>query len=268
MPLGTFPDSQKATFMKTTVLWLIVVTAGVLGALYFWPEDKQISPRPPEAPAVAPAPKPAIRHPVESVDASKNALPPLSESDGPLSEAIAGLFAHKLPEFVYLKNIVHRLVATVDNLPRDYVAPRLLPVSPVPGLPIIEGSGDDLVLSPKNSDRYRPYVRLAEAIPTDASVAVYARFYPLFQEQYENLGYPDKYFNDRVVEVIDHLLATPEIEEPLRLIQPRVLYDFADPKLQKLSAGQKILLRMGPANRLKLKAKLREIRDRLVSMTP
>ena len=73
---------------------------------------------------------------------------------------------------------------------------------------------------------------------------------------------------DRVVEVIDHLLATPEIEEPLRLIQPRVLYEFADPKLQKLSGGQKILLRMGPANLRKLKAKLRAIRDGLVAMKP
>ena len=73
---------------------------------------------------------------------------------------------------------------------------------------------------------------------------------------------------DRVVEVIDHLLVTPEIEEPLRLIQPRVLYEFADPKLQKLSGGQKILLRMGPANLRKLKAKLREIRDGLVAMKP
>jgi Protein of unknown function (DUF3014) len=149
----------------------------------------------------------------------------------------------------------------VDNLARLYVAPRLMPVSPVPGLPIIESSGDDLSLSPKNSERYRPYVRLAEALPTNA------RFYPFFQEQYENLGYPTRYFNDRVVEVIDHLLATPEVEEPARLVQPRVLYEFADPRLENLSAGQKILLRMGRTNQLKLKAKLREIRDGLVSMT-
>src|SRR5262249_17135360 len=73
---------------------------------------------------------------------------------------------------------------------------------------------------------------------------------------------------DRVVEANNHLCATPEIEVPVRLIQPRVLYEFADPKLQKLSGGQKILLRMGPANLRKLKAKLREIRDGLVAMKP
>jgi hypothetical protein len=44
-----------------------------------------------------------------------------------------------------------------------------------------------------------------------------------------------------------------------------VLYEFADPKLERLSAGQKILLRMGRENALKMKAKLREIRETLVS---
>jgi Protein of unknown function (DUF3014) len=252
--------------VKTSLLWLIpLIVLGALAALHFWPEGEQLSPESPAAPTAA---KPAIRHPIESVDAPENSLPPLAESDGPLSEAFVALLGNKLPEFVYLKNIIHRIVATVDNLPRDHVAPRLMPVSPVPGLPITENRGADLALSPKNSERYGPYVRLAESIPTDASVALYARFYPLFQEQYENLGYPDKYFNDRVVEVIDHLLATPEIEEPPRLVQPRVLYEFADPNLERLSAGQKILLRVGRANQLKLKAKLREIRHGLVSMTP
>jgi hypothetical protein len=252
--------------MKIALLGLIpLVIIGALAALYFWPEGEQVAPDPPAA--SAPGAKPAIRHPVESADDSKNPLPSLAESDGPLSEAFATLLGHKLPDFVYLKNIIHRIVATVDNLPRDHLAPRLMPVSPVPGLPITERGGNDLSLSMKNSERYRPYVGLAEAIPTDASVSIYAHFYPLFQEQYENLGYPDRYFNDRVVEVIDHLLATPEIEEPARLVQPRVLYEFADPKLENLSAGQKILLRMGRTNQLKLKAKLREIRHRLVSMT-
>ena len=48
--------------------------------------------------------------------------------------------------------------------------------------------------------------------------------------------------------MIDHLLATPEIEGPIRLVQPKVLYEFADPELEARSAGQKLLLRMGAAN--------------------
>ena len=42
--------------------------------------------------------------------------------------------------------------------------------------------------------------------------------------------------------------------------RPWVLYEYEDPALQKLSAGQRILLRMGPDHLRRVKAKLREIR--------
>jgi hypothetical protein len=253
--------------MKRVLLWLSpLFLLGALAGLYFWPESQEHSPEP--VAEHAPAAEPAVRHPVESVDAPENPLPPLAESDGALRDALAALLGGELPDFIYLENIIHRIVATVDNLPRDHVAPRLIPVKPAPGLPVTVKNGESLALSAKNAERYLPYVRLADAVPIDAAVALYVRFYPLFQEQYETLGYPGKYFNDRLVEVIDHLLTTPEIEEPLRLVQTKVLYEFADPKLETLSAGQKILLRMGHANELKIKAKLREIRQKLVSMAP
>jgi hypothetical protein len=87
------------------------------------------------------------------------------------------------------------------------------------------------------------------------------RLYPLFQQQYERLGYPGKYFNDRLMEVIDHLIATPDLADPVLLTQTRVLYQFTDPRLEQLSAGQKIMIRMGSDNAAKVKAKLREIRE-------
>ena len=99
-------------------------------------------------------------------------------------------------------------------------------------------------------------------------MAVYVHFYPLFQQEYEELGYPGKYFNDRLVQVIDHLLAAPEVQGTVLLTQPKVLYQFADPKLEELSAGQKILVRMGGENAAKVKAKLREIRSALVPNAP
>ena len=61
--------------------------------------------------------------------------------------------------------------------------------------------------------------------------------------------------------MIDHLLATPDVPAPVTLSQPKVLYEFADPALEQRSAGQKILMRMGPVNEARVKAKLREIRQ-------
>jgi hypothetical protein len=39
-----------------------------------------------------------------------------------------------------------------------------------------------------------------------------------------------------------------------------VFYEYADPSLEQLSAGQKLLIRMGSENAAALKLKLRELR--------
>ena len=124
----------------------------------------------------------------------------------------------------------------------------------------MSGDGDDLVISADNRERYAPYVTLPEAVDIRYLAALYARFYPLFQQAYQELGYPQGYFNDRLVAVLDHLLATSEPAGPLHVIQSKELYQFANPELERLSAGQKILVRMGPDNAVRIKARLREFR--------
>jgi hypothetical protein len=255
--------------MKRPFFWLseVIIVLGASALVFllvtvFWLNGEKSKPRE-QAPAAAAAP--GIHYPIESDKAAAEPLPPLSDSDGVMRYALAKLFGKELQKFFNSDDIVHRIVATIDNLPRDNMPVRLLPVKPVPGRFVTAGTGESLALNPQNSARYRPYVRLAEIVPTAALVTVYRRFYPLFQQQYENLGYPDKYFNDRVVEVIDHLLETPNLDGPPQLSQPRVLYEFADPRLEGLSAGQKILLRMGPENARAIETKLREIRQSLAS---
>jgi hypothetical protein len=168
---------------------------------------------------------------------------------------------------------------TVDNLPGKRAAVRLWPVNPTPGRFLVTETGDTTTLSAENFKRYAPFVRLVESVDTGKAVALYVRFYPLIQEAYTELGYPGKYFNDRLIEVIDHLLATPDVAGPIRLTLPKVegsikldrpwvLYEFADPALESRSAGQKILLRMGIDNAVRLKAKLRDLRARLVRNAP
>jgi hypothetical protein len=97
-------------------------------------------------------------------------------------------------------------------------------------------------------------------------VAFYVKHYQVFQSAYEELGYPNRYFNDRLVEVIDHVLSTPDVREQLKLVQPKVYYTLADPDLESLSAGQKILIRIGPGNAAKVKAKLLKFRQALTTL--
>jgi hypothetical protein len=90
----------------------------------------------------------------------------------------------------------------------------------------------------------------------------------LFQHVYQDLGYPNGYFNDRLVQVIDSLLATPQPAGPIELTRPNVMYVYADPALEARPAGQKLLLRMGPENAAVIKAKLKELRTIVTAAPP
>ena len=165
--------------------------------------------------------------------------------------------------FLVPERLVRNIVVTVDNLPRRSFAMRLSPLKPVGGLLATTGKDGSLAIAPENAARYAPWVALLEKVDARRLVAVYARAYPLFQQAYVELGYPEGHFNTRLVQVIDHLLAAPEPDGPLRLTVPHVLAEYADPKLEAESAGRKVLLRMGNANAARVKAKLRELRRAL-----
>jgi hypothetical protein len=254
--------------VRKAIWWAILVFGLAVFSLIFYHAWQKLQPEPPAKPAPpaatppAPQAEPEIRYPVEGEPQAQ--LPALNESDPAVAEALAGLWDGKtLEQFFNLKDFIRRIVATVDNLPRAKVALRLVPVKPVPGAFATAGTDAGLAVSPANSARYAAYVALMEATDSKKIVAAYVRFYPLFQEAYRELGYPQGYFNDRLVEVIDHLIAAPELQGPARLVRPKVFYLYADPDLEARSAGQKIMMRMGRENAVRVKAKLRELRAEL-----
>jgi hypothetical protein len=183
-----------------------------------------------------------------------------------LRDSLAGVFGAKsISQFLVPENIVRHIVVTVDNLPRKKVATELRPVKPTPGATVTATQGDITTLGSANFERYAPLIKVVRSTDTAVLTNVYFKLYPLFQQSYEDLGYPGQYFNDRLVEVIDDMLRAPDVQGPIELRQPKVFYEYADPKLESLSAGQKLLLRMGPANEAIMKAKLRELRKAIVN---
>jgi uncharacterized short protein YbdD (DUF466 family) len=191
-------------------------------------------------------------------------LPPLDDSDAWFLLALTDLFGSETSTVFLNETLIDRLVATIDSLPRGHTSEKVRPVTRLSEPFRPEENAYTILLGPENFARYDALVaRFASANPDDI-VMTYRRFYPLFQESYERLGYPNAYFNDRVVEVIDHLLDTPEPDGPLNLTRPNVLFEFADPELEALSSGQKLLLRMGNAHALTMKQVMRELRARIV----
>ncbi|HVF33823.1 MAG TPA: DUF3014 domain-containing protein, partial [Candidatus Saccharimonadia bacterium] len=74
------------------------------------------------------------------------------------------------------------------------------------------------------------------------------------------------HFNDRLVEVIDHLLAAPPPAQPVELVRVRAYWQFRDPALEAMSAGHKLMVRIGPAQAERVKVKLRALREAVAGM--
>jgi Protein of unknown function (DUF3014) len=258
------PEKSRTWWIAVPAIAVIVAGAGYYYYTHMAPEPAPAAPRaeaPVAPPAPAAAPEPAVRHPLETAQAEAEGLPSLDNSDSAMREALARLLGKKwFTDFVRPDQIVRRIVVTVDNLPREAVPQRMMPVERAPGRFAAGGSGEELTLDPKNAARYTPYVRVVESLDAHALAGIYTKFYPLFQRAYEEIGYPNRYFNDRVVEAIDDLLDAPEPKGPVKLVQPKVFYHFADPALEERSAGQKLMIRIGTENEAKVKAKLRELR--------
>ncbi len=197
-------------------------------------------------------------------------MPPLDESDSYFALALIDIFGPELETLLADEALIDKTVATVDNLSRGRVAEKIRPLGRLSGNFIVTAAGDNgpFYISPENYDRYRPLVNMVTDADLDDVVATYRRFYPLFQQAFTRLGYPEGYFNDRVVAVIDDLLAAPQPEEPIRLVQPHVLYEFADPELEALSSGQKLLLRMGPDHAASIRTVLQDFRARIAQPPP
>lgn len=260
--------------------WLvaaIVVAAAIAAGVFLWRKGLQ-GPAPetpaPVSAATSAAPAAAastIRHPIADAapaTASTAPLPALDSSDGTVADELARLGGDDLAGLLLRQQIIPRIVATVDALPRRGVATRILPLRTPAGAFAADTQATGTAIAARNAERYAPYMRVVDAVDATQAVAWYARYYPLFQQAYRELGYPRGYFNDRLVAAIDDMLAAPDAPQPVALVRTETYYQFADPSLQGLSAGQKLLLRMGPQNAAKLKAKLRDIRAALIGHGP
>jgi hypothetical protein len=251
------------------VVAAVVVAAGAGVAYYLHNRSAQPQQVSAAAPTSAPA-EPAIQHPMPQAgdSASQGPLPALGDSDPAIKDALGDLAGSDVViQYLVPDGIIRRIVVTIDNLPRQKVPVNKRPTLPVPGTFQVNGDELHATLDPRNFARYEPMVGVIRKLDMQRLANVYLRFYPLFQHVYQDLGYPNAYFNDRLVQVIDSLLATPQPTGTIELTRPNVMYTFADPALEARPAGQKILLRMGPENAAAVKAKLVELRA-IITVAP
>lgn len=158
------------------------------------------------------------------------------------------------------EGLIQRFVVSVTNLANDEMAPNhQLLTPPEQNFRVYSQAGKQWI-DAASYKRYTPYVDMLESFDNDALLNIYGIYKGDIQAKFSEIGNPDEDFNQVLLEAIDQLLDTPEVPVPVEVYSDSVAYKYADERLENLNEPQKQLLRTGPDNMRRIKAKLRELK--------
>ena len=158
------------------------------------------------------------------------------------------------------EGLIQRFVVSVTNLANDEMAPNHQLLTPPEQNFRVYSQASKQWIDAASYKRYTPYVDMLESFDNDALLNIYGIYKGDIQAKFSEIGNPDEDFNQVLLEAIDQLLDTPEVPVPVEVYSDSVAYKYADERLENLNEPQKQLLRTGPDNMRRIKAKLRELK--------
>lgn len=272
-------SSQKSPI---TMVVIVVVVLIAVAAAFFLLRDKTEKPASQSTP-VAVTPQVPVEEP-EAVQPETiyeppqpiqqpDPLPNLNESDSSVLAALKELRGESLISLVVPQEVIRKFVLAVNGVAEGKVVYEYRPiVSPPPPFPVekfavtIDGNPvEQQRIAGSNYARYETYVSTLALLDMDSVVALYKRFYPLLEEAFKELGLKKSNFHSVMIAALDNILAAPDVQGDILLVQPKVFYHFADPALEKMPQTHKLMVRMGPENARSVKASLRQLRAKLLT---
>jgi hypothetical protein len=154
-------------------------------------------------------------------------------------------------------DLIRAFVASVDKIAvGSSPAKELKPAAPQGKFQTL-GAGRTLRVDPASYDRYNALANVVDAIDPEGAARAYRRLRPLMQQAFDELGYVNLSFDDRLARALGRLVDVPVQEGDVLLRATSVTFQYADPELEALSPAQKHMLRMGPHNMRLVQTKLR-----------
>ncbi len=231
-------------------------------------------PTPPITPTLSPTTPPGPR----AGGTLDNALPaqpePLLPPEVPLPELNASdplvreTFADIWPEsWLQVDDLVRRGAVLIDNAARgDYPRRQLGFLAPAGKFPVTR-DGERVFMDAAGYARYNRYLKLLEGLPPERLAELLVDWQPLFGQAFDELGNRRGMFA-QVHEAIAVVERTPLLSEPVELLQPNVLFEYADLALEALTPLQKQMLRMGADNVKRLQAYAAAVKQALLASGP
>jgi hypothetical protein len=248
------PQGGPGPGPRGALIGLVVAVVIAAGAYFFFtrraaPSNASV----PSTTSAAPAPK-AAADDFEHID-----LPPLDDSDALVRQRIGVLSSDRLvAAWLGTRGLIRNFIVVVENISHGMNPSRHLRVLKPGGEFRVITRGSQVVIDPRNYDRFSPIEQAATSIDARSAGRLYQSFKPLLQTAYDELGNQESV--DRAVErAIAGLLQVPAIDGDIRVEQTGegIGYEYADDRLEALNGAQKQLLRMGPKNIRIIQAQLR-----------
>jgi hypothetical protein len=251
--------------MESRVIIIIaaVIVLAIGGGVWWWQSNQPAEP--PKAATAAPSTEPT------AVDDAGLAvtpvvkplvLPPLDASDDFVRDQ-AGSLSGQLAEWLTQDDLVRRFAVVIDNATNgDYPRRQLGFLAPPEKYPVLQ-KDDRIFVDPEGYHRFDHFVDVVVSVDAQRGAILLDNLAPLLVPAMKELGQLDP---DPVVAMhkgVDQVLTTPVVDGDIELVQPEVVYLYADPKLEALTPLQKQLLRMGPQNLQRLKAYLTQVNSHL-----
>jgi hypothetical protein len=267
-------EESKKSLVPHFTIGLIVLA--IILAVVLWPSEPEPEPvvvepytpiiEPTVDPIVEEQPVAIIPAPVEE-QAEPEIIPepePLDTSDGTVKTKLLTLSDYDAFARLLINDaLLERFVIMTNTLAEEEIATnnRMLVQPDKPFRTYRQA--DKEWIDPASYKRYAPYVEVLESLETESLLQLYQEYKPAIEQIFAEIGNPSDSFDEKLEEAIDVLLDTPEVPFPVEVYTDSVMYKFADSQLESLTAPQKQLLRTGPENMRRIKAKLREIKETL-----
>ena len=202
---------------------------------------------------------------VEDLPTEVVQLPSLNNSDAFVFEGLRAFQnGAALIRVLADEQLIRSIVVFVDNISRGEFPQTGLPYKRIGQEMAVRNIDANLfVMEESAHDRFDQIIDTFVAVDTEQAMTLYRTLQPLFQQAYAEIGYRNANFDDTLRTAINNVLRSSNVEGPYQLVKPSVMFLYADANIENMEEMQKQLIRIGPENTEKLKAKLRQFSGQL-----
>ena len=263
------PSEEEPAERSGTVAVIVIAAVIAVGAavvLWWWytsrgagSDGEGAAEAPAAVEAAASEPAADAEPPAASTEPEPDPPPDLAGSDSLVREIVGALSRHAewvawlAPEELAISFVRSVGAVAYDEPPQN----GLEPLRPEDGFSVVR-RGQRFYPAETSYRRYDLAAEVFDSIDVAGAAGAYERLEPLFERAHDELGYPGE-FGDTLELAVTKLLATPIPDGPPELRLRVISFEYVDPVLEGLNPAQKLLLRLGPDNGERVRAKVREL---------